>query len=137
MVGYKRIVDDGECDDALHPRERVQVVAGHQEREHEGGDAYWHPDEARALAAQQGAIGRGAIGEIGRAQAVPDPEAGGDHEVERVDGTVQRVVVPSTQPPNERGQPQGVQHPQTVPQRGPHPAAHWGRINQYNHLFTF
>ena len=84
MVGDERVVEDHQRDHALRAREGKGLVPREQRRETGRGDRERNDDEAHRVGPEQRPVGGRRVGQPRGADAVADPEQGGEAEVKNV-----------------------------------------------------
>ena len=126
VVTHQQVVQDGEPDHALGQRHRQHALGSQQQGEAGHGDGQRGHDEAQPLRGEQGAVGRGRVGQPGRRDAVAEPQRHREGEEQPVHRAGAHVVMTPRQQKDQGGQPQRIQDPDEVPGRALDPA-HGGR----------
>ena len=93
VVTHQQIVEDGEPDHALGQRHRQHALGRQQHGEAGDGDGQRGYYEAQPLRREQGAVGRGRIGQPGRRDAMAEPQRHREGEEQPVDRTGANVVM--------------------------------------------
>ena len=122
MVTHQQVVQDGEADHALGQWHGKHALGSQQDDEAGHGDGQRGRYEAQPLRGQEGAIGRGRVGQPGRRDAVAEPQGHREDEEQPVHWADAHVVMTLRQQKDQGGQPQRIEDPNEVPGRALDPA---------------